>query len=160
MTLASLLSEPQIVLDLTASTRWGAIEELAARLFDLQLLPANERESVMALLRERELRLSTGIGSGVAIPHALCPHVDRVVAVMGRSIAGIDFAAIDKAPVHLIVLFVLPEREYRLRLETLSAIGKSLTRAELRQRLLRAESTAEVLAVLSGRPGSRTQIIR
>ena len=160
MTLASLLSEPQIALDLTATTRWGAIEELAARLFELKLLPECDRECVMGLLREREVRLSTGIGSGVAIPHALCPHVDHVVAVMGRSVDGIDFAAIDKAPVHLIVLFVVPEREYRLRLETLSAIGKSLTRADLRQRLMRARSTAEVLAVLSGRPGSRTQMLR
>ncbi len=160
MTLASLLSEPQIALDLTATTRWGAIEELAARLFQLKLLPEGDHERVMTLLREREVRLSTGIGSGVAITHALCPHVDRVVAVMGRSVTGIDFAAIDKAPVHLIVLFVVPEREYRLRLETLSAIGKSLTRADLRQRLMRARSTAEVLAVLSGRPGSRTQMLR
>jgi mannitol/fructose-specific phosphotransferase system IIA component (Ntr-type) len=153
MTLGHLLAEDQIVLDLTAHDRWGAIEELADRLFQSGRLPMSDRELVLERLRARELRLTTGVGSGVAIPHALYSGTEEVLAVLGRSTAGLDFESGDKHPVHIIVLFIVPESNYMLRLQILSAIGKTLVNPEVRRQLLEANSAAQIRSLLRGRPG-------
>lgn len=155
MTLGQLLSDDCILPELASRDRWGVIEELAECLFAGGHLAAGDRECIFSRLHDRENRLSTGVGSGVAIPHALCPHVDHVVAAFGRSRAGIEFDAMDQEPVHIVVLFVVPDRQYRLRLETLSAIGKTLANPELRERLMHATTAAELKLVLGGRPDSR-----
>lgn len=157
MTLAELVSADQIVPALQSRERWSVIMELASRLFTLGRVPERSRAVVLHRLHDRELRLTTGIGSGVAIPHALCPHSRSVAAVLGLSREGVDFEAADGALVHIVVLFVVPESEYRLRLETLSAIGKSLGQAELRERLLNARSAGEIRSLLSGRPRGATR---
>lgn len=155
MTLGQLLENDQIIPDLAARDRWGAIRELSEHLFTSERLREAQRECISSRLQERELRMTTGIGAGVAIPHALCPQMDSIVAALGLSRQGIDFQAVDSGPVHIVVLFVVPENRYQLRLETLSAIGKSLSSPELRHRLLAARSITDIKLVLSGRPDSK-----
>ena len=107
-----------------ASSREEAIEELVDHLVAAGRLGGEARGEVLAALKEREDRLSTGIGSGVAIPHAFSNCADDVVAIFGRSEAGIDFESTDNLPVHYIVLFVVPKKQYLLHLRTLAAIAK------------------------------------
>ena len=129
-----------------------AIVELVDHLVSGGLLGAGSREEVLSALQDREDKISTGIGSGVAIPHAFSSCTDKVLAVFGRSAAGIDFESLDDAPVHNIVLFIVPKKEYHLHLRTLAAIAKLFTNREVRQRLADAESREQIHEIFASRP--------
>jgi len=148
MKLANLLDQDELILELEAVDHWPAIVELVDRLVAARKLPAAQRESTLAALKDREDMVSTGIGSGVAIPHAFSDDLDEVIAVFGRSACGIDFEALDNAPVHLIFLFIVPRRDYQLHLQTLAAIAKTFTNPRLRDALRDANSHEEILHLL------------
>jgi mannitol/fructose-specific phosphotransferase system IIA component (Ntr-type) len=152
MKLAKLLTADQIILDMRAVAHWPAITELVDHLVETRRLPQAQREEILSALKAREEQVSTGIGSGVAIPHAFSDDIEDVVAVFGRSREGIDFEAIDNAPVHLIILFIVPRKDYHLHLRTLAAIAKMFTNGEVRRQLVKAETRDEILAILDSRP--------
>lgn len=152
MKLAKLLSADQIILDMKAVEHWPAITELVDHLVSAELLPRSQREEILAALKAREEQVSTGIGSGVAIPHAFSDTLEEVVAVFGRSKSGIDFEALDNAPVHFLILFIVPRKDYHLHLRTLAAIAKMFTNCEVRRKLGLAETRDEILAILDCKP--------
>ena len=155
MKLATLLTSQQVMLNLKGETCEQAISEIIDHLISQELLDEELREEILLLLREREQQISTGIGSGVAIPHAFSDNVDTVTACFARSESGVDFEALDNAPVNFIVLFVVPKKDYSLHLQTLAAIAKMFNNCEVRQELQQAETTEEVLDIFASRP-SRT----
>jgi mannitol/fructose-specific phosphotransferase system IIA component (Ntr-type) len=152
MKLAKLLGADQIVLEMRALEHWAAIMELVEHLVTSGKLPETQRGDVLAALKTREEQISTGIGCGVAIPHAFSDEGDGVIAVFGRSRQGIDFEALDKCPVHFIILFIVPRKDYHLHLQTLAAIAKMFTNIEIRRQLGVAETCDEVLAILDCKP--------
>jgi mannitol/fructose-specific phosphotransferase system IIA component (Ntr-type) len=152
MKLAKLLSADQIILDMKAVEHWPAITELVDHLVVTGLLPEPMRPGILEALRAREDQVSTGIGSGVAIPHTFSDDLQDVVAVFGRSRTGIDFEALDNAPVHFIILFIVPRKDYHLHLRTLAAIAKMFTNCEIRRQLGTAETRDEILAILDSKP--------
>ncbi len=97
--------------------------------------------------------MSTGIGFGIAIPHASSDRVGQVVAAFGRSSTGIEFDSLDNAPVRFIVLFVVPKDQFQTHLRTLAAIAKFLNDRNVRERLGTAGSAEEILKIFesSGR---------
>ncbi|MGB1131236.1 MAG: PTS sugar transporter subunit IIA, partial [Haloferula sp.] len=131
-----------------------AILELVDHLIEVDLLSPNLRAEVVESLKSREEQVSTGIGYGVAIPHAFSENLDKVVAVFGRSTKGIDFEALDHCPVHSVVLFLVPKKDYHMHLQTLAAIAKMFTNCEIRKKLAAAECRKEILNILAGK-GSR-----
>jgi mannitol/fructose-specific phosphotransferase system IIA component (Ntr-type) len=151
MKLAKLLSVDQIILDMKAVDHWPSIIELVDHLVAQRKLPEALHDEVLEALRIREEQVSTGIGSGVAIPHAFSDELEEVVAVFGRSREGIDFEALDNAPVHFIILFIVPRKEYQLHLRTLAAIAKMFTNCEVRRQLAAAETRDEILAILDSK---------
>lgn len=153
MKLADLLTSEHILLDMKATGHWSAIEELVARLVEVGSLPAGLQETTLEALREREALVSTGIGSGVAIPHTFSDDIDQVTAVFGRSRSGIDFEALDDAPVHLIILFIVPRKDYHLHLRTLAAIAKMFTNPDIRRCLMEAGDRETILSIM----GCKTQ---
>jgi len=154
MKLVQLLSPSQILLDLQAVERWPAIVELVDVLVSAGSLSALARDEVLEALKTREELVSTGIGSGVAIPHAFSAHIDQVVAGVGRSTKGIDFEALDQVPVTFIILFIVPEKNYPLHLRTLSAIAKMFNNSEIRRRLAAAANPEDILAILAAKPAA------
>jgi mannitol/fructose-specific phosphotransferase system IIA component (Ntr-type) len=152
MKLAKLLSADQIILDMKAVEHWPAIVELIDHLVEAGRLPAGLKEHVLASLKAREDQVSTGIGCGVAIPHAFSDDIDEVAAIFGRSRAGIDFEALDNAPVHFIILFIVPRKNYPLHLRTLAAIAKMFTNCEIRRQLGEAQTRDKILAILESKP--------
>ena len=156
MKLAQLLQADQIVLDMKAVEHWPAIIELVDHLVEIGQLPAAQRDGVLEALKAREEQVSTGIGSGVAIPHAFSDELENVVAIFGRSKSGIDFEAIDNAPVHYIILFIVPRKDYHLHLRTLAAIAKMFTNCEVRRQLGAAENRTEILQILDSKPSRVT----
>ncbi|MEY2906802.1 MAG: Nitrogen regulatory protein [Verrucomicrobiota bacterium] len=147
MTLASLLSEDQIIPEMAATDRWMAIEEIVTRLVTGGHLDASHRDAAIAALRHREETMSTGIGFGIAIPHASCDAVTEVTACFGRSKAGIDFESLDGKPVHFIVLFLVPKDQFQTHLRTLAAIAKFLNDPAVRTGLAEAPDAKGILAV-------------
>ena len=115
-------------------------------------LAAELRAEVLEALKTREDLVSTGIGSGVAIPHAFSERIDQVVAVVGRSMSGIDFEALDQIPVTFVILFIVPQTNYHLHLHTLSAIAKMFNNSEIRRRLAAAETAEDILSILEAKP--------
>jgi mannitol/fructose-specific phosphotransferase system IIA component (Ntr-type) len=151
MTLSSLISSDRVIPDMAATEHWPAICELIDQLVASGSFPESGREEILEALRNREDQCTTGIGNGIAIPHSFSDHIDQVTAVFGRSKDGIDFGALDHAPVHFVVLFLVPKEEYNLHLRTLAAIAKMLNNRTVREKLSEAASTAELIEVLSQR---------
>jgi mannitol/fructose-specific phosphotransferase system IIA component (Ntr-type) len=152
MKLAKLLDSEHILLDMKAVDHWPAISELVDHLVFTNQLPGNLHAEVLEALKVREKLVSTGIGQGVAIPHAFTDHLERVIAVLGRSSIGIDFQALDGAPVHFIILFIVPRKGYHMHLQTLAAIAKMFTNEEVRRRLGLAETREDILEILDPKP--------
>ncbi len=153
MTLGNLLSKDQILPEMQATERWSAIVELVDLLVARGLVKPEDRDVVLGALRAREETMSTGIGFGIAIPHASSDRVDRVVAAFGRSSTGIEFDSLDNAPVKFIVLFVVPKDQFQTHLRTLAAIAKFLNDRSVRERLGTAPGVDEILSIFknSGR---------
>jgi PTS system nitrogen regulatory IIA component len=147
MTLGNLLTVDQIIPEMTATERWSAIVELIDRLVGIGRIREADRESVLEALKQREETMSTGIGFGIAIPHASSDKVTEVVAAFGRSEAGIEFDSLDNAPVQFIVLFVVPKDQFQTHLRTLAAIAKFLNDRSVRDSLGSAKSSVEILAI-------------
>jgi mannitol/fructose-specific phosphotransferase system IIA component (Ntr-type) len=152
MTLGNLLTVSQILPEMKASERWSAIVELVDLLVAQGQVKTVDREVVLAALRQREETMSTGIGFGIAIPHASSDRVDKVVAAFGRSTTGIEFESLDNAPVKFIVLFVVPKDQFQTHLRTLAAIAKFLNDRSVRERLGTAGNAADILAIFENTP--------
>ena len=116
---------------------------------------AEDRDVVLAALRQREETMSTGIGFGIAIPHASSDRVGEVIAAFGRSMSGIEFDSLDNAPVRFIVLFVVPRDQFQVHLRTLAAIAKLLNDRAVRESLGNAPGAEEILAIFKSRSGAK-----
>lgn len=152
MKLKNLLDPEHILLDMKAVGHWPAITELVDHLVLTEQLPENQRIEMLEAFRVREEQVSTGIGQGIAIPHAFSDDLEKVIAVFGKSTIGIDFEALDGAPVHFIVLFIVPRKGYQMHLQTLAAIAKMFTNVEVRRQLGLAETCEEILQILDPKP--------
>jgi mannitol/fructose-specific phosphotransferase system IIA component (Ntr-type) len=152
MSLASILSAEQIIPEMQATQRWDAIVELIDLLVGLGKIQPDARESILAALKQREETMSTGIGFGIAIPHCSSDRLSEVVAAFGRSSQGIEFDALDNAPVKFVVLFVVPKNQFQTHLRTLASIAKFLNDRGTREALANANSAEEILAIFRDRP--------
>jgi mannitol/fructose-specific phosphotransferase system IIA component (Ntr-type) len=150
MNLGNLLSVDLILPEMQASERWSAIVELVDLLVAESRVRPEDRDLVLAALRQREETMSTGIGFGIAIPHASSDRIDQVVAAFGRSTKGIEFDSLDNAPVKFIVLFVVPKDQFQTHLRTLAAIAKFLNDRTVRDRLGGAEDAAAIYDIFLG----------
>ena len=153
MTLANLLSESQIIPEMAAKERWQAIKELVDCLVASGKIERDDEEAILESIRQREETMSTGIGFGIAIPHASSSKVGDVVAAFGRSTVGIPFDALDGEPVFFIVLFVVPKDQFQTHLRTLAVIAKFLNDKTVREELSKAENVSTILQVFENRSG-------
>jgi mannitol/fructose-specific phosphotransferase system IIA component (Ntr-type) len=108
MKLSDFVVRDAIVVGLQATTKEEAIREIAFSLRDAGSLAADDVESVIRHILNREELGSTGIGQGVAVPHTRHPKVDRLVCTIALSQRGVDFAALDNEPVDILFLLVSP----------------------------------------------------
>jgi len=147
MNLTDLLGLDQIVPRLAAADRWAVIDQLIDVLVRTHKIRPEDREAVRKAVKDRELSKSTGIGYGVALPHAGVPCIQDVVAVFGRLVQGIDFQALDNQPVKMCVLFLTPQGQFQKNLLTLSTFARFLSNKDNRQKLEAAQTAEEILAI-------------
>lgn len=146
MKVLDFLELDSVTTDLKSQTKQDAISELCG------LLKVNGRivdaDAVKVSLLEREKLGSTGIGQGIAIPHAKCQAIERVVAALGVSKKGIDFDSLDGEPVYLIFLLVAPPDSSGLHLKALARISRLLKDKFFRQALREAKSSDEIQKII------------
>jgi PTS system nitrogen regulatory IIA component len=143
--LTELLSPDRVVVPLTARDKAGVIAELTRHLVDHS---GGEFDEVLGAVEEREAVLSTGIGFGVAIPHARSSAVQELSVVCGLSAEPVPFDSIDGEPVRLFFLIVGPESSAGQHVKLLSRIARLVRRDNLRQQLCEAGTPQEFYAAL------------
>jgi mannitol/fructose-specific phosphotransferase system IIA component (Ntr-type) len=146
--LNQLLSAETINLQLKSPSRDGVLEELVAQIPAISRNP-DARQTLLRALHEREQLYSTGIGDGVALPHArnaLVGLVNEPVIVFGRHATGIPYGAIDGIPARLFFLLVAPTVTQHLAI--LARISRLLRDQNVRKGLLVAESPRKVLSLI------------
>ena len=148
MDLGDILSKQQIITDLRAANRWDAIDELIDNLVATGKIKAQDREAIAAVVKKRESSMSTGIGFGIGIPHASTDLISEVVGALGRSNKGVNFDALDNQPVHLVMLFLVPQGQFQKHLHTLANIAKLLHNTEFRQALEQAPDADTMLRII------------
>ena len=146
MKLSKFCGEELIHLDLQSKSKDEAIHELV-NLAARSKLVRDEKELLSAVL-EREKLVTTGVGYGVAFPHAKTKATRGVVIAFGRSKNGIDFEAMDKRPVYLFFLIAAPEDAIGAHLNVMAQLSYIMKEEKNRKRFLEVKSPGEVLEAL------------
>jgi PTS system nitrogen regulatory IIA component len=145
MNIGDLLDRSAISLRVSATDKRKAlavIAEIAARNFDL------EAGEVLDALVEREAAGSTGVGHGVAVPHARLEGLKRMRGVFVRLEQPVDFAAVDDQPVDLFFALFAPRDAGADHLRALARVSRLLRQNELREQLRKARTADAVHALL------------
>ncbi len=145
MELRQFFTEDGIKLELDGSAKDDILKEL------ISLLKLDEKSEGMLykMLKRRENLGSTGIGRGIAIPHCRSLVVNKLRVAFGRKPAGVDFKAIDEAPVFFFFLIVAPPLEVSNQyLPVLGKIAQFSKEPDVPQRLLSLTQPAQFLALL------------
>lgn len=137
-----------IKLELDANKKKDALLELLNILQNQNMIDESQKEHIWKDLLEREKASSTGIGSGVAIPHKIVPGLQNTIIAFGRKQKGVPFDAIDGQPVTLLFLILGKEGSEAFHLRLLSKLARLLQQAPFREALLRSESPDQILSVL------------
>ncbi|MEO6437347.1 MAG: PTS sugar transporter subunit IIA, partial [Tepidisphaeraceae bacterium] len=111
MKLKEFIVGPAIIPELQSADRDGALRELVTSLAASGAMPQEAVDEVVAALIKREQNGSTGFGKGVAVPHVKHVKVTKMAGTVGRSVNGIDFAALDHQPVYSVVLLLSPDNQ-------------------------------------------------
>jgi mannitol/fructose-specific phosphotransferase system IIA component (Ntr-type) len=151
--LSELLLPASIKLNLTGGQRDEVLSELIAQIPEIAG-QAEARATLLRALQEREQLYSTGIGDGIALPHArnaLVGLVDRPIIVFGRHPTGIPYGAIDGVPARLFFLLVAPTVTQHLAV--LARLSRLLRDPKVRQDLLAADSPKKVVAIIRDAEG-------
>ncbi len=148
MLLTELIHAEGVVADLRATSKKHVFQEMSRLASDLMDVPAR---AIFDAVLQRERLGSTGMGHGVAIPHARLEGLDTVQALFARLAEPIDFDAIDEEPVDLVVLLLAPADAGADHLKALARVSRSFRKAELRERLRGAPDRDALAALLSER---------
>ena len=146
--LSQWISTDAVVLPLRGKQRDEVLLELVERIPEIARQPAAQ-QILFRALQERESLCSTGIGDGIALPHArnaLVGLVDHPVIVFGRHETGIPFGAVDGGPAKLFFLLVAPTVSQHLQI--LARLSRMLRDPKLRQDLLKADRSEKVIALV------------
>ncbi|MEA3489797.1 MAG: PTS sugar transporter subunit IIA [Candidatus Omnitrophota bacterium] len=147
-TISELLEKNAVSTDLKAQEK----EEMLSELVDLLIISGTvgkaDKDDILKRLLDREVLGSTGIGKGVAIPHAKCPKLKKMVAAFGVSKKGLDFKSLDGEATQIFFLLLAPGDTPGPHLKALAKISRLLDDKFVRERLRLAKSTTDVLRTI------------
>jgi nitrogen PTS system EIIA component len=140
--------QPEFVIgDLASENKPEVLAELVAPIAAKE--PGFDAKGALRVLLERENLGTTGIGDGVAIPHGKMESLERIVIVVGRSLKGVNFDALDFKPCRVFFLVLAPEHVAGLHLRILAHISRLLSDESFRHAFMSAESDAALWNVLT-----------
>jgi len=146
MELNDLLTPQGVVAHLRAGNKKQALQELARAAAELTAI---EERAIFDALLERERLGTTGVGLGIAIPHAKMPELKRLYGLFARLDQPVDFDAIDEQPVDLIFVLLAPESAGADHLKALARISRLLRNQGVVEKLRGAESAEALFALLA-----------
>lgn len=152
MKITQLLTEETIILNLAATTKQEVLDELASQLDRAGKL--SDKRAFTAAILERESQSTTGIGDGIAIPHAKSSAVKSPAIAFGRAADGLDFESLDGQPANLFFMIAASEGANDDHLEALSRLATFLMDDKFRTNILAADTKQEVLQVISAKEAS------
>ncbi|HEC78708.1 MAG: PTS sugar transporter subunit IIA [Candidatus Helarchaeota archaeon] len=144
--ISKLLNPQAIIMDIKAKEKIAAIKELVDYMVEKKFV--KDGEEFQKALAKRENLESTGIGDGIAIPHARTDAVDDLLLAFARSPEGVDFSSIDGKPSHIIFLIASPENKKSEYIMTLAKLSRLLRKEHVREQLKNAGSPKEILNVI------------
>jgi mannitol/fructose-specific phosphotransferase system IIA component (Ntr-type) len=148
-----LFSLEAIVSELEGQTKAAVLAEMVGAAVTGGLLPRARRAQVVTALEAREERGSTGLGRGIAIPHAKIPGLRRHAGVVARSTGGVDYRAIDGEPVHVLVMLVSPDARPEEHLRALKWISGLARDPDFTSFIRQARTAQDILDVIHERAG-------
>ncbi|MFQ5670551.1 MAG: PTS sugar transporter subunit IIA [Acidobacteriota bacterium] len=146
MSLVDLIDPHLVVLELEAHDTAEALSILVKRMVEAALL--DDEADALRKLVDREQVMSTGIGGGIAIPHARSPEVDRTVIAVGRSRQGVPFNAVDGAPVKAIFLILGPPESSAEHVKVLARIARLVKRPDFLEQMAGAGTETDLLEII------------
>ncbi|GIW75793.1 MAG: PTS fructose transporter subunit IIA [Phycisphaerae bacterium] len=153
MKLREFIVTEAIIANLQATTRDAALRELVSSLCDVGAVDVSSCDDIVTSLIKREKNGSTGFGKGVAVPHVKHPSVKKMVATVGRSVQGIDFAALDSQPVYSIFLLLSPENQPQQHLQAMNIIFSNLQKDMFRKFLRQSDTRQKIVELLDEADG-------
>ena len=146
MLITDILDKQCIKLDLEATEKDEALEELVAALAEAK--PIGDKKAILKSLIDRENLGSTGIGQGIAIPHGKTEKVNELMAFLGVSRKGVNFDALDGEPVYIFFLLIAPKESAGPHLKALARISRLLRDSYLCQLICKAKDPADVYRII------------
>ena len=137
------MSEELISLNLKAKTKDEALKELSTLIGKSEKI--SKKDVIYKALLERENLGSTGIGKGVAIPHAKTDAAESLTIAFGISREGVDFKSLDQEKVKIFFVFASPFKDSQIYLKVLARISRLIRDENFREKLLNCENTKEIL---------------
>ncbi len=141
-TIREMLHQDLVIETIEATDKAGVIREFSKLLKSTGRI--GDEEELIKLLTEREAIGSTGIGDGVAIPHAKLHLLPEMIVAFGRSGQGVDFESLDQKPVYLFFLLVTPDDKPGEHLKALARISRILKNPLLRDNLRRVSKRDQI----------------
>lgn len=146
MEIAEILSPQAVFHRLKAINKKKLIAELAACAGTVASL---DESKVFETLWEREKLNSTGVGHGIAVPHARMPKLEKIVGIFARLESSIDFESIDEAPVDLVFALLTPADAGADHLKALARVSRLMRNAAVCEKLRAANDRAQLYALLT-----------
>jgi nitrogen PTS system EIIA component len=147
MKLSEIMVTDAIVPELQAKTREDAVRELVKALATAGAIPKKSIEEIAKAIMAREAQATTGIGKGVALPHAKLKGVKKPIGTIGRSSEGIEFASLDAKPVYSIILLLSSPENPDEHLQAMETIFKHVQR-DIFRKFLRQSQTKQAIVDL------------
>ena len=146
MEIKDLLRKELMIMDLKASTKMEAIDEMIEKLKTEGIISdANEFKK---LILAREEKSSTGLGEGIAMPHAKTSVVVKPSVLFARSHKGLEYDSLDGEPVHIFFMIAASEGAHDLHIETLAKLTKMLLNDDFTKGLLTCNNSDEIYALV------------
>ena len=146
MKITEFLDKECIIVGMKSKTKEEAIKELLAKLKENGFI--KDEKEILETVMEREKLGSTGIGQGIAVPHAKSDQIENLVAALGISKTGIDFNSLDGEQVNIVFLVLAPTKSVGLHLKALAKIARLLKDRVFRNALKDAQSPEEIMDLI------------
>jgi len=148
MKIMGFLCKEAIEVNLQATKKKEVVKELIDKLVTANRIKEDAKEKILQALLEREKLGSTGIGQGVAIPHAKTDKITEIVCAFGTSRNGVEFDALDGEKVYIIFLLIAPQDSAGMHLKVLAKISRLLKDKFFRQALREAKTPGDVIKII------------